>query len=103
MSPFPKSIKELCLPSSVYFLISMVGLFLIFLQNLGNTNSYQIGTFSCVVPNTFIVFVFKFVYILFWTYILNLICKDGHKELSWLLVLLPIVLMFVILGVIMLN
>jgi hypothetical protein len=41
-----------------------------------------------------LLFVVKLIYILFWTWILNLICKDGHSGISWLLVLVPFVLMF---------
>ena len=103
MAEFPKKLKELCTPSLLYFVISIIGLVLVFLQNLGNTNSYHVGSFSCRVPNTTLVFIIKFIYILFWTYVLNLICKDGHTELSWLLVLLPWLLLFVIMGILILN
>jgi hypothetical protein len=103
MADFPKSIKELCSPALLYFVISIIGLVLVLIQNLGNTNSYHVGSFSCRVPNTSVVFVIKLIYVLFWTYILNLICKDGHVGLSWLLVLLPFILLFVIMGILMLN
>lgn len=103
MAPFPKSIKELCTPAMIYFSISIVGLIIILLQNLGNTHSYNVGSFSCRVPNTSIVFIVKLLYILFWTYILNLICKDGHVGLSWLLILLPWLLLFVVMGILMIN
>lgn len=103
MAEFPKNLKELCSPSLLYFVISIIALVLVFLQNLGNTNSYHVGSFSCRVPNTTIVFIIKFIYILFWTYVLNLICKDGHTGLSWLLVLLPWLLLFVMMGILMLN
>jgi hypothetical protein len=103
MAEFPKKLKELCTPAFLYFVISITGLVLVLLQNLGNTNSYHVGSFSCRVPNTTVVFVIKFIYILFWTYVLNLICKDGHTELSWLLVLLPWILLFVMMGILMLN
>jgi hypothetical protein len=103
MAPFPKSLKDLCSPAALYFVISMIALVLVLLQNLGNVNSYNVGSFSCRVPNTFLVFLIKFVYIVFWTYILNLICKDGHVGVSWLLVLLPWILLFVIMGMLMLN
>ena len=73
------------------------------LTNLNNSNSYNVGNFSCRVPNTFLIFVMKFIYIVFWTYILNLICKDGHIGISWLLVLLPWIMLFVIMGMLMLN
>jgi len=100
---FPKSLKELCTPALVYFVISIISLLLVLFQNLGNRNSYHIGNFSCKVPDTMLVFIVKLIYILFWTWILNLICKDGHVGISWLLVLLPWILLFVIIGMIMLN
>lgn len=100
---FPKSLKELCTPALVYFVISIISLVLVLLQNLGNRNSYYIGSFSCRVPSTMLVFIIKLIYILFWTWILNLICKDGHIGISWLLVLLPWILLFVIIGMIMIN
>jgi hypothetical protein len=103
MAAFPKSLKELCTPSLLYFVISMIALVIVLLQNLGNTNSYHVGSFSCRVPNTAAVFIVKLIYILFWTYILNLICNDGHVGLSWLLVLLPWILLFVMIGILMLN
>jgi len=100
---FPKNIKELCAPSLVYFVISMVALAILFLQNIGNSNSYHVGSFSCRVPSTILVFVVKLIYVLFWTWILNLMCKDGHSGISWLLVLFPFLLLFVIIGLLMLN
>jgi hypothetical protein len=103
MSQFPKSLKELCTPSLIYFVISIISLAVVLLQNLGNTNSYHVGSFSCRVPNTAFIFIVKLIYILFWTWILNLICKDGHSELSWLLVLFPFILLFVMMGLLMIN
>ncbi len=103
MADYPKSLKELCTPAMLYFVISMIALVIVLMQNLGNTNSYHVGSFSCRVPNTAIVFIVKLIYILFWTYVLNLICKDGHMGISWLLVLLPWILLFVMMGILMLN
>ena len=100
---FPKSIKELCSPAAVYFIISILSLVAILFQNLGNSNSYHVGNFSCRVPSTSIIFIIKLIYILFWTWILNLICKDGHTGISWLLVLFPLILFFVIISIVMLN
>jgi hypothetical protein len=103
MAPFPKTLKELCTPAALYFVLSVLSLAIVMFQNLGNSDCYNVGNFSCKVPNTFVVFIVQFIYILFWTYILNLICKDGHVGLSWLLVLLPWILLFVITGMVMLN
>jgi hypothetical protein len=103
MARFPRTLKDLCTPASLYFIISMIGLVIVMFQNLSNSNSYNVGSFSCRVPNTFLVFIVKFIYIVFWTYVLNLICKDGHVGISWLLVLLPFILLFVMIGLLMLN
>jgi hypothetical protein len=101
MSSFPKKLKQLCTPAFIYFVISMIALFIMLLQNLTNINSYNVGCFSCQVPNTIIIFIIKLIYILFWTWVLNLICKDGHPGISWLLILLPWILLFVIIGIFM--
>ena len=100
---FLKSFKELCSPAAVYFVVSIFALIMILFQNLGNSNSYHVGNFSCRVPSTMIVFIVKLIYVLFWTLLLNLICKDGYTGVSWLLVLFPLILFFVIISIIMLN
>jgi len=103
MAQFPKSLKDLCTPAQVYFVLSIISLVAVLLQNLGNTNSYHVGSFSCRVPNTAFIFIIKLIYILFWTWILNLICKDGHVMISWFLVLFPLILLFVMMGLLMIN
>jgi len=100
---FPKNLKELCTPSLIYFFISMLGLAIAVIQNLGNTKSYTLGSFSCNVPSTILVFIVKLIYILFWTWILNLICRDGYSTISWFLVLFPFILSFVLLGILLLS
>ena len=70
-------------------------------QNLGNSRLYSLGMFSCRVPSTIAVFLLKLLYILFWTWILNLMCRDGHIGIAWFLVLLPFIFMFVVMGLVM--
>ena len=72
-------------------------------QNFGNTSKYCLGNYECYVPNTFMMFVFKAIYILFWTFILNSLCKSGYKEVSWFLVLLPLILLFIILALVIIT
>lgn len=98
---FPKRFKELCTPAMLYFVLSMVGLILVIFQNLGNRNVYTLGSYSAQVPDTTLVFIVKLIYILFWTWILNLMCKDGHSEIAWFLVLIPFILMFLIMMMVM--
>jgi hypothetical protein len=100
---FPKKLKELCTPALVYFIVSVVSMTVVLLQNIGNKNSYTLGSFTCRVPNTALIFIMKLIYVLFWTWILNLICKDGNTAISWILVLVPFILLFIILGLIMMN
>ena len=95
---FPNKLSKLCSPSYVYFIISVLAIVISAVQNIGNRNKYTLGSFSCRVPSCMAIFIIKVVYILFWTWILNLMCKDGHSGTAWFLVLLPFVLLFVILG-----
>ena len=100
---FPKKLKDLCTPAFIYFVLSMIGLILMVVQNLENNQRYNLGTFSSRVPNTTMIFIFKIIYILFWTWILNLICRDGHAEIAWFLVLVPFILVFVMMILFMGN
>lgn len=94
--------RELCTPSKIYFAFSLFFIFIAAIQNIGFMNEYHLGDYSCNVSSTILVFTFKLIYVLFWTWVLNLICKDGHTTISWFLVLFPILLMFVLLGILLL-
>ena len=100
---FPNKLSQLCTPSLVYFVISVIGLAMAIVQNLGNNNRYNLGSFSCEVSSCVAVFIIKIVYVLFWTWILNLMCRDGHDGIAWFLVLLPFILLAIIIGLIMAN
>ena len=100
---YPQKLKDLCPPAAFYFILSIVSLFVMAVQNMGSKNKYSLGSFSCRVSSVILIFSLKIIYILFWTWVLNLICKDGHKEISWLLVLFPFILMFVLLGLVLLQ
>jgi len=95
---FPKKLKQLCTPAFLYFVLSMLGVLVSVVQNLGNSRRYSLGMLSTSVPSTFLVFIVQIIYILFWTWVLNLMCKDGHKEIAWFLVLIPFILLFLIMG-----
>ena len=98
-----KILQNLCTPSYVYLVISTICLLLATFQNYGNVNTYCLGEYECNVPNTTLVFMIKIIYILFWTWILNLMCGAGATGIAWILVLLPFVLMFVMLGLLMIG
>ena len=91
-------IPTLCTPAYLYFVISIIGLVILAIQNLGNTQKYTIGSFSTLVPNTLFIFFLKLVYIAFWTWVLNYLCKSGFTGVSWFLFLIPFLLFFVLIG-----
>ena len=99
----PRKLGQLCRPAAFYFVISMIAYVITILQNLGNINIFSLGVFSCKVTSTLLILLFNLVYILFWTWVLHLICKDGYTNVSWFLVLLPFIFLFVIFGVMMLK
>ena len=98
-----KLIKKLCTPAYVYLVISVIALIVLMFQNGGNVDVYCVGSFECEVPSTALIFFIKFIYVAFWTFVLDSICKAGHKQISWFLVVFPFILFFILVGLLMLN
>ena len=92
-----KSINSLCRPAYLYLVVSIVVIIGVTIQNLMNRdmNKLCVGTFSCNVTNVIVILVMKFLSIIFWTVILDALCKYGLKRLSWALVLLPYILVLI--------
>lgn len=95
--------KNLCTPAYIYLLISMASIIVMAYQNVGNVNTYCIGNYSCLVTNTALVFIAKVLYIVFWTWILNLLCNNGGSGIAWFLVLIPFLLLFIFIAFLMLE
>ena len=89
-------LKDLCTPSYVYLVISVTALILMTVQNFGNADKYCLGPYKCDDTNTILVFVVKLLYVLFWTWLLNVMCRGGATSFAWFLVLFPFILMFII-------
>ena len=98
-----KTIRSLCTPAYIYFFISIFALVLMLVQNMGAGDRYCLGVYSCPSQNNATIFLAKFLYIIFWTFILNSICKTGFSGISWFLVLFPFIFMFVALGIMILR
>ena len=84
--------KNLCTPAYLYFLISVIALLGILVQNLEGGSTYKVGGYQAEVGNVPMVFIGKVIYVLFWTVVLDALCKTGYKNLSWLLILFPFIL-----------
>jgi hypothetical protein len=69
---------------------------MIAIQNslMGSIDIYCIGNFTCNI-SPIIMFSVKIIYVLFWTWILNIICKYVGDYVSWILVLIPYILLFI--------
>ena len=103
MDKYLTNLKKLCSPAFIYLVLSVVSILLIAFQNLGNSKKYCVGLYECSVSSTLMIFVLKILYTLFWTFMLNVLCKGGYKELAWFLVVLPYLLLFVLIGLLFLN
>tara|TARA_A100001011_G_C14320287_1_gene850247 strand:+ start:7363 stop:7881 length:519 start_codon:yes stop_codon:yes gene_type:complete len=95
-------IAGLCPPAALYLVLSSLSFLGILFQNCNDSTKYIIGDMMVDAPchNAWF-FVGKLLYILIWTWLLNMLCNKGFSSVSWFLVLLPFIAMFMILGMMM--
>ena len=89
-------VQSLCTPALVFFVISVVSLFVMIFDNLENTHTYCIGNVSCNVANTSMIFIFEILFLVFWTWLLNFICTRGYSGVAWFILLFPYILLFMV-------
>ena len=103
MKYLSKLYNSICEPSRLYFVISTIILIIVGIQNVTSPiPTYCIGPYVCE-SNPSIVFISKILYILFWTWILDTLCRAGYKKLSWFLVIYPILLMFLFISMLIFS
>jgi hypothetical protein len=94
---FP-DLNKLCTPAQLYLFVELFLLIIMLVQNGNSDNTLCLGQYECYdAPNKAVMLFVKLGYVGFWTFVLNLICNAGYKNLSWFLVLLPVILFFIIL------
>ena len=93
-----KRIQALCNPAMYYLVISGISFLFILFQNLNNPNEYCVGNMKCKTENKGVVFIGKVLYILFWTWLLDLMCKGGYTNVAWFILFLPFILFFILLA-----
>lgn len=94
--------NSICTPAQLYLAISLVSIITILVQNCEDNTVYRVGDMIVKSPcHNLAFFVVKIVYVIFWTWLLNLLCKNGLTGLSWLFVLLPIIGMFILIGLLL--
>lgn len=95
-------VQNLCDPAKLYLGISAFIIVLLVIQNMGSKrNKFCIGEhdtcFNATPLNMFLFFVYKLLYVAFFSWLLNYICRSGSPTISWIFVLFPVVLFFVLL------
>jgi hypothetical protein len=88
---------DLCSPAKLYLLLSLTVIVVVALQNLESGSRYCVGTLSCSSSTTVTTgfFFIKVLYVLVWTWIINIFCQNGQTVISWVLVLIPLLTMFI--------
>jgi hypothetical protein len=74
-----KTLKNLCTPAQIYLGIAVLG-----------------SLFSLMRGSRFGVVFMRMVFAVLWTFILGWLCKKGYTSISWFLVLLPYIILFLI-------
>ena len=90
-------IQSLCTPAFIFFILSVLSLFVMLFDNLENTHHYCFGNVSCNVANTSTIFIVEILFIVFWTWFLNAICSRGYVNVAWFILLFPYILLFALL------
>ena len=91
---FTKLYSKLCAPAKFYVVISLLTLF-------GLVSAYLNQSEKSKHKVKFKTIIFKLIYIIIWTLILDKICVAGWTPVSWLLVLAPLLLFFLFLGLLL--
>jgi hypothetical protein len=84
----------LCSPGIVYLVISLFALFYMALMNIDSVKVYNMLGVEIETTFLYTIFIIKFLYIIFWTWVLNIICRAGYSYVSWFLVIFPFIVMY---------
>jgi hypothetical protein len=75
----------ICNPALVYLIMSIISIFGYIYMDYASIENY---------PASYIVMMS--IFSLLWTWLLNYLCSSGYETVSWILVLIPIVLMVLV-------
>jgi hypothetical protein len=78
------NISSLCTPALIYLILSAITILVIFIQ--------QFSVLTIFLKVSFVVV---------WTWVLNYLCAKGYSGISWIMVLLPYIVMFGVLALVL--
>ena len=85
--------RKLCPPAYIYLIISIMFILYSGIKNIffHTKDDNCLGGLSCNIGSPIFMFIFNILYVVLWTYILNLLCSTGKfgTGVSWFLILLP--------------
>ena len=73
---------SICLPAKIYLIIAITGMIASVYNKMSTMN-----------------LVFSALFVVIWTNLLNWICSTGYTALSWFLLLLPAISIFIMAGI----
>ena len=77
-----KLFESLCTPAQLYLGISALSVLAMCYQNIGNPNVIACVLMKADTPvNNAVYLVLEILYVLVWTYLLNILCKKGYNKL----------------------
>ena len=84
MKSVKKTIEALCQPAYLYFIISVISMMIMMIQNLvEGQNILCLGEYKCETQSAPLVFVGQALYIHIWTKVLDMLCKKGLGSVSY--------------------
>lgn len=96
--------NQSCTPAKIYLVLSLISVLSILIQNIFESHRYCLGMYSCKLDySNIFIFLLKLVYMIVWAIIIDSLCKNKYDNIAWGLVLFPIILMFVLIGMFMIN
>ena len=93
-----KKFNELCAPAQLYLVISLISVLAMLYQNYSHPQQYCVGLYK---QNLYVITEFTLYlnfYILLYGYLFYKNYVQGYKTISWIIVLLPIIGMFILIG-----
>lgn len=82
-------LTKLCSPSLLFLVVSIVILLISFFQNISFRSSLSLGKVKNEIHMTAFVYVLVGVAIIFWTFLIDKMCKLGYSKVSWGLFVVP--------------
>jgi hypothetical protein len=79
-------ISDICSPALLYLFFGIMSIIGMIVSNYKATS-----------------ILFQGIFVFFWTWILNYLCKSGHTGISWFFVIFPFILMSIVLFVMVKN